>query len=110
MGTYGVISYSVGMRTREMGIRVALGAGSGDVVGMILRQVLGIALAGLALGVAGSLACRRILANLLFGVEPMDLATTVGAATLLIAVALVAGYIPARRAANADPTMALQVE
>lgn len=110
VGTYGVISYSVGMRKREMGIRMALGAGSGDVVGMILRQVLVIAMAGLALGVAGSLACTRILANLLFGVEPMDMATTLGAATLLIAVALAAGYIPARRAANVDPTTALRME
>lgn len=110
VGTYGVISYSVGMRKREMGIRIALGAGSGDVVGMILRQALGIALAGLALGVAGSLACTHILANLLFGVQPMDLATTIGAATLLIVVALAAGYVPARRATNVDPTTALRVE
>jgi ABC-type lipoprotein release transport system permease subunit len=79
-------------------------------LGSFRSQALGIALAGLALGVAGSLACTYILANLLFGVQPMDLATTIGAATLLIVVALAAGYVPARRAANVDPTTALRVE
>lgn len=93
-----------------MGVRLALGAGPGDLVGMILRQVLGMTLAGLALGFAGSRFCTWVLASLLFGVKPTDPTTTFGVAALVVAIALVASFIPIRRATMLDPTTALRTE
>jgi putative ABC transport system permease protein len=110
VGIYGVISYSVAMRTREVGIRMALGADAGDVIFMILRQVFGTALAGLGIGLCGSLLCSGALSSLLFGVKPTDAATISGVAALLCAVALAASYVPARRAARLEPAWALRVE
>ena len=110
VGIYGVISYTVSLRTREVGIRIALGAGRGQVLGLILRQGLALTGAGLAAGFLASLALTRFLASLLFEVRPVDLATSAMVAVLLSAAALAASYIPARRATRVDPMVALRYE
>jgi len=110
VGIYGVISYAVNLRTREVGIRMALGAQRRDVVAMVLRQGLTLICAGLAFGFLASLALTRLLASLLYEVRPTDLATTTAVAVLLAAVALLASYIPARRATRVDPMVALRYE
>src|ERR1039457_5404150 len=97
-------------RTREMGIRMARGAERRDVLAMVLRQAAVLAGAGLAAGLAASLALTRFLATLLFEVRATDLATLATIAALLAAVALAASYLPARRAASVDPTVALRYE
>jgi putative ABC transport system permease protein len=109
-GIYGVISYSVAERTREIGIRVALGAQRTDVLHMVLRQGLVLAGFGIAVGVAAALATTRLLASLLFGISPSDPATFASVAGLLIAVALSACYVPARNAMKVDPMVALRYE
>jgi predicted permease len=109
-GIFGVISYSVACRTREIGIRMALGATPGNVLRQILGESVRFVLAGLAAGVALSLGIVRLLASLLFGVRPADPLTFLGVALLLLAVALLAGYIPARRAMHVDPIVALRQE
>ncbi len=110
VGIYGVISYAVELRTREMGIRMALGAQQRDVVLMVLRDVAALAAAGLAVGYAISLALGRLLASLLYEVRPWDLAAAAAAMAVLSAAALAAGFVPARRAAAADPIVALRCE
>ena len=110
VGIYGVISCAVTSRTREMGIRMALGAERRDVLAMVLRQAAGLAGAGLAAGIAASLALTRFLATLLFEVRATDVTTLAAIAALLAAVALGASYLPARRAASVDPTVALRYE
>ena len=110
VGIYGVISYAVSLRTREVGIRVALGARRREVVGMVLRQGMILTAAGLGAGLAGSLALTRLLSSLLFEVRPTDLATSGAALAVLAAVALAASYLPARRAASVDPMVALRYE
>jgi predicted permease len=110
LGIYGVIAYAVAGRTREIGIRLALGAQRRDVLGMVLRQGLALAGAGLLLGLLGSLGATRLLADLLFGVRPTDAPTFVGVAALLLVVALAATYVPARRAASTDPIDSLRQE
>lgn len=110
VGIYGVMSYSVSQRTQEIGIRMALGAQFADVRRMILRQSLAMTLLGVALGLAGSFALARFLASLLFGVGAYDAATFIGVAILLVAVAMTASYIPARRAVRVDPIVALRCE
>jgi putative ABC transport system permease protein len=110
VGVYGVLSYSVAQRTPEMGIRMALGAGRKDVLLLIMTSSLKQALGGVAMGAAAALALTRLMSSLLFEVSPADPATFVGAAVLLSAVACVAGYIPARRAAKVDPMVALRYE
>lgn len=110
MGIYGVVSCAMASRTREMGIRMALGAERSDVLAMVLRQAAVLAGAGLAAGLAASLALTRFLASLLFEVRTTDLATLAAIAALLAAVALGASYLPARRAASVDPTVALRYE
>jgi putative ABC transport system permease protein len=110
IGIYGVISYAVSLRTREVGIRMALGARKRDVLGMILRQGLILTAAGLVVGFAASLALTRFLASLLYEVRPADLATSALVTVVLALVALAASYIPARRAMNVDPTVALRYE
>jgi putative ABC transport system permease protein len=109
-GLYGVLSYSVTRRQREMGVRSALGAGPGDIVRLVLRQGLGVTAAGLVLGLAAAAATTRLLGSLLFGVTPLDAAAFAAAPLLLLAVALVACLVPARRAAAVDPTEALRSE
>jgi putative ABC transport system permease protein len=110
VGIYGVISYSVAQRTREIGIRMALGAARREVLTLILRQALPLIGAGLAIGFTASLVLTRWLGTLLFEVAPADPATSVAVAVLLASVALAATAIPARRAASLDPMAALRSE
>jgi putative ABC transport system permease protein len=110
VGIYGVISYSVAQRTNEFGIRMALGAGRGDVLRLVLRQGGGILLGGLALGLAGALALTRTIAGLLFEVKPSDPLTFAAVAVLLTGVGLAAIAAPARRATRVDPLTALRYE
>lgn len=110
IGIYGVISYSAGQRTQEMGIRMALGAPQGNVLRLILREGLLLALGGAVVGLIGSFALMRLLGNQLYGVKPCDPATLAGAAVLMLAVALAASYFPARRATKVDPIVALRYE
>jgi putative ABC transport system permease protein len=110
IGIYGLISYAVTLRTREVGIRMAFGAERSDVLAMVLRQGLALIGLGLAVGFAASLALTRLLTSLLFEVRPTDLATSAAVAFLLAAVALLATYLPARRAARVDPMIALRYE
>ena len=110
MGIYGVISYIVSERTHEIGIRLALGAQRRSIVRMVLRQGLGLAIAGAAFGLVGALIVAHLMAGVLYGVRPTDPVTFVGVALLLIGVALLACYIPARRAIRVDPLVALRYE
>ncbi len=110
VGTYGVMAYSVSERTPEIGIRMALGAQEGDALRLILRQGAGLLLAGLPLGLAGAVALSVVLRSQLFGVPAADPATLAGVSLLLAGVALLACYIPARRAAKVDPIIALRSE
>jgi putative ABC transport system permease protein len=108
LGLYGVISYSAKQRTREIGVRVALGATERDVVRLILGQGLVVALAGIALGLAGAAALTRVVSAYLVGVSATDPITFAGVPALLLAVAIVATFVPARRASRVDPNVALR--
>ena len=110
VGIYGVMSYSVSRRTHEIGIRVSLGASQTDVMRLVVRQGMVLALTGSAAGIAGALLLSRLMTKLLYGVQATDPTTFVGVAMLLILVALVASYIPARRAMRVDPMAALRYE
>jgi ABC-type antimicrobial peptide transport system permease subunit len=110
VGLYGVVSYMTARRRNEIGLRMALGAGRVEVVGMILRDSARMLLPGLALGAALSLAAAQGARKLLFGIEPWDAATLAGSAALLAAVAVLASWIPARRATGLDPLAALRHE
>ena len=110
VGLYGVMSYSVAQRTREIGIRMALGAGRGNVMGLVLKQGVTLVSAGIVLGLGTAFAVTRLLASLLFGVSAADPITFVGTSALLIVVALTASYVPARRATKVDPIIALRYE
>jgi predicted permease len=109
VGIYGVIAYSVAQRTREVGIRRALGAQQGDILRLVLGQGLGLSLAGVAIGIGGAFALTRVMKGFLFQVSATDPTTIVGVALLFVGVALVASYIPARRATRIDPMAALRV-
>jgi ABC-type antimicrobial peptide transport system permease subunit len=110
VGLYGVIAYSVSQRTHEIGILVALGAQAEDVLKMVVRGGLKLAALGVGIGIVAALGSTGSLASLLYGVKPTDPPTFVAVSLLLIAVALLASYIPARRAAKADPMVALRYE
>jgi len=110
LGIYGVISYSVTRQTQEIGIRMALGATQGRVLLGVLTRTLRLTLMGIALGIVASFVVARLIASLLFGTTPTDPATFAGMAALLCAVALIAGYLPARRASRIDPMVALRAE
>jgi predicted permease len=110
VGTYGVMSYFVAERRREMGIRMALGAEAGSVMSLVLRQGLGVALIGLALGTLGALGLNRFMESLLFGVSSMDPLTFAAVPAVLAAVAVAACAIPARRATRVDPMVVLKAD
>jgi putative ABC transport system permease protein len=110
IGMYGVISYSVSQRTQEIGVRMALGAKRGAVFGMVLAQGARLAVAGIAIGLAGAFAGMRALTGLLYGVKPADPATFAAVSALLMLVALLACFLPAWRAMNVDPVIALRNE
>jgi predicted permease len=110
VGLYGVLAYTVSRRTREIGVRIALGAQPGAVLRMVLRQGLILTLIGVGVGLAASLAATRLLASELFDVTPTDPATFVVATLLLLTAALLAGLVPARRATNVDPLIAIRQE
>jgi hypothetical protein len=110
VGLYGVLAYTVTRRTREMGIRVALGARPASVVRLVLAQGLRFTIVGLALGLASAAALTRVMRSMLFGVTPLDPVTFGGVAVLLAAVAVTASYVPARRASRVDPAVALRAE
>jgi len=110
VGLFGVISQAVVSRTREIGIRMALGATPGDVVGLIARQGILMTLSGAVIGLCGAVLLSTSLTSLLYEIRPADLLTLLAVTTVLCAVALVAVYVPARRAANVDPTVAIRWE
>ena len=110
LGIYGTISYLVNERTHEIGIRLALGAKRSEIMRMILRQGLALAVAGAAVGLVGALIASHLMAGLLFGVSPIDPLTFIGVTFVLTAVALAASYIPAMRAMRVDPLVALRYE
>ncbi len=110
IGVFGMLAHAVVQRTREIGIRIALGAGAGEVSRMVVRRGIGTALAGLAVGIPAALAASRVLTGFLFGVSATDATTFVAIPLLLLAVASIASYLPARRATRVDPMVALRNE
>src|SRR6185503_5289684 len=110
MGLYGTLSYSVAQRTQEIGIRSAMGAQPGDIFKLVVGHGMKLTLAGIGFGLAGSLALTRVLSTFLFGVSATDPVTYAGVAALLVCIALLACYVPARRASKVDPIVALRYE
>ena len=110
IGIYGVISYSIAQRTREIGIRMALGAPGGSVVQMFVRHALALAAIGVGCGLVGAVALTRLMSSLLFGVRAIDPVTYAAVAAGLVAAAFLASYVPARRATGIEPVTALRGE
>jgi ABC-type antimicrobial peptide transport system permease subunit len=109
-GVYGVTSYSVAQRTREMGLRMALGADPGDVLRLVMGQGVKLTAAGVAVGLVSAYALTRLMSSVLFGVSANDVVTFAAVSALLAAVAIGAGFIPARRATKVEPIEALHYE
>jgi len=110
LGLYGVLSFAVVQRTREIGVRVALGAQKRDILSLVVGQGVKLALTGAAVGIAGAFAATRLISSLLFGVTPTDPLTFLGVSLLLLLVAVLASWLPARRATKVDPMEALRCE
>jgi len=110
IGVYGVIAYSVAQRTHEMGVRMALGASTQDVLAFVVRKGVQLAGGGVLIGVPAALAASRLMGSLLYGISPRDVTVFAGVPVLLMAVAAVASLVPARRAVKTDPMMALRYE
>jgi ABC-type antimicrobial peptide transport system permease subunit len=110
VGLYGVMSYSVAQRTREFGVRVALGANVRDLLQLVVGQGMKLVGVGLVVGIVGSLALTRLLGGFLFGVQPTDPRTFAAVAALLAIVGVIACWLPARRATKVDPVVALRAE
>jgi len=110
IGIYGTIAYTVSRRTHEIGIRMALGAQGKNVIGLIMRQGLCVLLVGEALGISGALAAHKLMASMVFQVSTTDLATYVGISVSWAAVAMLANYVPSRRATLIDPLQAIRVQ
>ena len=114
IGLYGVVAYGVSRRTNEFGIRMALGAQRGDIRTLVLRQTFTVVLCGVAIGIGGSLAVVRLLSSaingMLYGIKPTDVSLFMGATISLVAIALLAAFLPARRASRVDPMVALRYE
>jgi ABC-type antimicrobial peptide transport system permease subunit len=108
VGVYGVTSYLVAQRTREVGVRLALGAPPGQVVAMVVRQGMTVAVVGLGIGLVAALAAARLMAGLLFGVSPYDVATLLVVIAVIALATLIANWVPALRAAHVDPLSALR--
>ena len=110
IGIYGLMSYVVSRRTNEIGIRMALGAARFDVSWLVMREIVVLVVAGLAIGIPITLAATRLVANMLYGIHGIDSISIAGAVLLLLLVAVCAGYLPARRASKVDPMVALRYE
>ena len=110
VGIYGVISYSVARRSKEFGLRMALGARPANILGLVLKQGVLLTSIGVVVGVVAALILTRLMASLLFAIKPTDAITYLGVSALLAAVAILASYIPARRATQVDPIKALRYE
>jgi ABC-type antimicrobial peptide transport system permease subunit len=110
VGLYGLMAYAVERRTSEIGIRMALVASRGSVIGMVIREVLTQVIVGVVIGVAGALAAARLIASGLYGIESTDPVTLTTAALTLLLCIIMAGYVPARRASRIDPMLALRHE
>jgi len=110
IGIYGVMSYVVTRRTNEIGIRMALGAGRSNMLWMVLREILMLVSIGVVIGVPVTLACDRLVSNMLFGLRPTDPVTLASATVIFLIVATIASYLPARRASLVDPMVALRYE
>src|SRR5262249_25385913 len=110
IGLYGLLAYTVARRTGEVGIRMALGAGRGDVMWLVIRDAVGLLALGILLGTPAAWAASRLVKSMLFGLTPSDPATLIAAALLLVAAGTVAAYFPARRALRVDPMIALRCD
>jgi ABC-type antimicrobial peptide transport system permease subunit len=109
-GIYGVLSYAVAQRTREFGIRTALGSSAGDILGLVTRQAMVLLAIGIGIGLAGSFAATKLLVSLLYGVSPLDAPAWLAATATLAVAGLLAALLPAWRATRADPVVALRAE
>ena len=110
IGLFGLMSYSVARRTNEIGIRMALGAERRDVLRLVMHESMTLVVVGVLLGIAGAVAAGRLIANLLFGLAPLDPIAIAGAVVVMLLLSAVAGYLPARRASRVDPMVALRYE